>query len=102
MTTQRRQSTAALTREAVRWLMGPGEKTAEAARPLGSQATRLRRWHRDGVAADTAALPGHGRRSPAPAARRRRREDHTRRRMERDRCNNATAVLATESSGGMP
>ena len=98
MTAENRQtSTAECKREAVRLVLAQGYAITEAARHLGINATRLGRWKRAGEAQETGVFPGTGRLSPDQAELYRRRAEHKRRRMERERLQNAAAFCANAS-----
>ena len=62
----------------------------------------LQRWKRDLVEHAPAAFPGHGRVSPAQAARDRVQADNTRVRMERDMLTKALGVCASASREARP
>ena len=99
MTAEKRQTyTVEVTREAIRLVTGHGYGVAEAARHLGSNATRLGRWKRAPEARENGALPGKGRLPPDQEDIHRLREEHKRRRMEREILKKAAAFCANESS----
>ena len=68
LTAKRRTSTAECTREAVRLVTDQGSAVAEAARHLGRNAPRLRRWKGAVEQTTQGAFPGHGRVSRDHAA----------------------------------
>jgi transposase len=61
MTDKRRPYTAEFKREAVRLVTDHGYAVAEAARHLGLNAHRLRRWKSEVEQTTHGACPGHGR-----------------------------------------
>jgi transposase-like protein len=61
MTDKRRTDSAEFTREAVRLVTDHGDAVAEAARNLGLNAHRLRRWKCAVEQTTHGAFPGHGR-----------------------------------------
>ena len=99
MTAEKRPSyTAEFKREAVRLVMALGYGITEAARNLGSNATRLGRWKRELEARENGAFPGKGRLSPDQEELYRLREENKRLRMEREILKKAAAFFANESN----
>ena len=84
MRAEKRQSyTAACKREAVRLVPEQQDGVAAAARNVGRNVKRLRRWKRAVADSDKGAVPGQGRLSPAQEEWPRLRTDNTRLRLER-------------------
>jgi transposase len=98
MTEKRQTYTAEFKREAVRLVTEHGYGVAEAARNLGINAHRLRRWKCQCEAQTNGVFPGKGRLSPDHAELYRLREEHKRLRMEREMLKKAAAFFASESS----
>jgi transposase len=98
MTEKRQTYTAEFTCEAVRLVTEHGDGVAEAARNLGINAHRLRRWKGPCEAQANGAFPGKGRLPPEHAELSRLREEHTRLGMEREMFKKAAAFCASESS----
>ena len=98
MTETRQTYTPEFKREAVCLVTEHGYNVAEAARNLGINAHRLRRWKCPCEAQAQGAFPGQGRRSPEHAELYRLREENTRLRLEREIFKKAAAFFASESS----
>jgi transposase len=98
MTEKRQTYTAEFKREAVRLVTEHGYGVAEAARNLGINAHRLRRWKCQCEAQTKGVFSGKGRLSPDHAELYRLREEHKRLRMEREMLKKAAAFFASESS----
>jgi transposase-like protein len=81
---QRKTAPPAWKRAAVRLVIEHHYGMAEAARNLGINTHRLRRWKRERAENENGAFPGTGRLSPAQEALHRLRAENTRLRMERD------------------
>ena len=97
MVDKRKTYTAECKREAVALITAHGYGVREAARNLGLNVNRLRKWKRHLAEHAADAFPGTGRLAAAQAELHRLRQENTRLRMERDILKKATRFFANEA-----
>ena len=97
MAEKRQTYTPECKREAVRLVTEYHYGMAEAARNLGINTNRLRRWKREFADQANGAFPGKGRLSPEQEELHRLRAENKRLRMEREILKKAAAFFANES-----
>jgi transposase len=97
MTEKRKTYTAEFKREAVRLVTEQGYGVSEAARNLGRNINRLRRWKRERSERANGAFPGTGHLSAAQEELHRLRDEVKRLRMERDMLKKAAIFFVNEA-----